>query len=71
MHEYFQMAPAVNIYAHQYPTTSKYHMLPTHLRDEISTKKICFFIIGLHGNLQIYQKKTTKHARMFEIFAIM
>ncbi len=36
------MAPADNIYANGYPTTSKYHMLPTHLRDEISTKEICF-----------------------------
>ena len=43
MHDYFQMAPAVNIYAHEYPTTLKYHMLPTHLWGEISTEKNCFF----------------------------
>ncbi len=53
MQKYFQMAPVVNIYTHEYPTTSKYHMLPTHLRGEISTHKIGFFTIGLHGNLQI------------------
>ncbi len=71
MQKYFQMAPAVNIYTHEYPTTSKYHMLPTHLRGEIPTQKICFFTIGLHGNLQISHWKTTKHASIFEILAVM
>ena len=37
INEYFQMVPAVSIYAHEYPTTSKYHMLPTNLGGEIST----------------------------------
>ena len=62
------MALAVNNYAHEYPTTSKYHMLPTYLRGEISTKKICVFTIGLYGNLQISHGKTTKHAQIFEIY---
>ena len=35
MHEYFHMAPSVNIYAYGYPTTSKYHMLPIHLRGQL------------------------------------
>ena len=30
MHEYFHMAPSVNIYAHGYPTTSKHNILSTH-----------------------------------------
>ena len=71
MQKYFHMAPAVNIYTHEYPTTSKYHMLPTHLRGEISTQKICFFTIGVHGNLQTSHGKTTKHANILEILAIM
>ena len=70
MQKYFQVAPAVNIYTHEYPTTSKY-MLPTHLRGEILTQKICFITIGLHGNLQISHGKTTKHASIFEILADM
>ncbi len=72
MQKYFQIAPTVNIYTQEYPSTSKYHiMLPTHLRGEISTQKICFFTIGLHGNLQISHGKTTKHASIFEILADM
>ena len=71
MQKYFQMAPAVNIYTHEHPTTSKYHMLPTHLRGEISTQKIGFITIGLHGNIQISHGKTTKHANIFEILADM
>ncbi len=71
MQKYFQMAPAVNIYTHEYSTASKYHMLPTHLRGEISTQKICFITIGLHGNLQISHGKTTKRASIFEILADM
>ncbi len=38
MQKIFQMAPAVNTYTHEYPTTSKYLMLPTHLRGEISLR---------------------------------
>ncbi len=71
MQKYFQMASAVNIYIHEYPTTSKYRMLPTHLRGEISIQKICFFTFGLHANLQISHWKTTKHASIFEILAVM
>ncbi len=71
MQKYFQMSPAVNIYTHEYTTTSKYHMLPTHLRGENSTQKICFITIGLHGNLHISQGKTTKHAKIFGILADM
>ncbi len=71
MQKYFQMAPTVNIYTHEYPTTSKYHMLPTNLRGEISTQKICFFTIGLHENLKISHGKTTKHASIFEILTDM
>ncbi len=71
MHKYFQMAPAVNIYTHEYPSTSKYHMLPTHLRGDISAQKICLITIGLHGNLQISHGKTAKHANIFEILADM
>ncbi len=67
MQKYFQVAPAVNIYTHEYPTTSKYHNLPTHLRGEILTQKICSLTIGLHGNFQISHGKTTKHASIFEI----
>ncbi len=71
MHEYLQMAATVNIYAHEYPTTSKHHMIPIHLRGEISTKKICLFTIGLCGNLQISHRMTNKHARIFEIVTVM
>ncbi len=71
MQKYFQMAPAVNIYTHEYPTASKYHMLPAQGRGEISTQKICFITIGLHENLQISHGKTTKHASIFEILADM
>ena len=71
MQKILQIASAVNNYAHEYPTISKYHMLPIHLRGEISTKKICFFTIGLYGNLQISHMKTTKHARIFEILAVL
>ncbi len=71
MQKIFQMATAINIYAHEYPTISKYHMLPTHLRGGIWTKKICFFTIELYENLQISHGKTTKHARIFEILAFM
>ena len=46
-------------------------MLPTHLRGEISTKKICLFTIGLYGNLQISHGKTTKNAQIFEFLALM
>ncbi len=65
------MALAVNIYAHKYPTTSKYHMLPIHGRGEISTKKIFFFNIGLYRNSQISHGKATKHAQILEILAVM
>ncbi len=71
MQKKFQMASAVNIHAHEYSTLSKYHMLPTHLSGEISTKKICFFSIGLYENLQISDGRTTKHAQIFEILAAM
>ena len=71
MHEYFQMARTANIYAHEYPATVKYHMLPIHLRGEISTKINCFFTIGIYGNLQISHRKTTKHTQILEIFAVM
>ncbi len=71
MQKNFRMAPAGNIYVHEYPTKSKYHILPTHLRGEISTKNICFFTIGPHGNLQISHWKTTKHAQIFEILAVV
>ncbi len=71
MQKYFQMAPAVYIHTHEYPTTSKYRMLPTHLRGEISTLKISFFTIGLRGNLQISHGKSTKNASIFEILADM
>ncbi len=47
MQKYFQMAPTVNIYTHEYPITSKYHMLPTHLRGEISTQKIAKSVFSL------------------------
>ena len=65
------MAPTVDISAHEYPSTSKYHMLPTHLKGTVSTKKICFFPIGLYGNLQLSRGKATKHAQIFEILAVM
>ncbi len=31
MQKYFQMAPAVNIYTHEHPTTPKYHDMQTSL----------------------------------------
>ena len=66
MHEYFQMTPAVNIYAHEYPTTSKYHMLPNHFNSE--NLLLCHLQIShaLKKNLEPFWK--TAHFSLIIMF---
>ncbi len=66
MHEYVQMVPAGNSYAHEYPTTSKCYMLPAHLRVKFQLRKLASlpfdymriykYLMGKLPNMQKYLK---------------
>ncbi len=49
MHGFPGMACMANLHASDYPPTSKYHRVPTHLRVEKSTSKSCVLSLDYIG----------------------